>query len=783
MCQAKVVYFFEYMSKRNNVTKRIQALSFVLFTVFAYTHSFAQSFVVKGVVLDKSNKSPLPSTYISIPQAKIQTYSNHNGSFEFVLDTSGNYFIHLEHLVCEHLDVSIWLSKDTFLTIYLPHSSNVLKDAHIHAENTTTVQHNTKINSAELEKQTGKTLAQLTENLPGVSSLTTGNTVFKPVVNGLFGFRVLLVHNEIRQEGQNWGQEHAPEIDPMNAKEIILLKGYQSLRYGPENIGGVLLINGPSIFNYRAKHLTGSVHSSFASNGLGHTYAANLGGKFGEKLPLFWRVQGSWKEQGNLKTPDYYLNNTGLNERNWSMGLGTMYKKWTFDFSYAMFQSTFGIYSGAHIGNLTDLNNAINGLVPPQDMGFSYAINRPNQSMLHETFRLKTHYKIKEHQYLKLILARQFNQRQEYDYFLVSNTGPQLDYIITTHTADLVFDKQIKPGFDMQLGLQAMQQANTYRGRYFLPNYSLMGAGAFAGMQKEVGKWNFSGSLRSDYRGLSAFYNQNDSLQNPTRDFMNIAALANVDYAHNPSNKLSVRILRTWRPPMPNELYSRGIHHGAASYEEGRADLKTEISHKAELEWFVKPHKNLEIQSTVFIQHIQDFISLVPAAEAKQTIRGAFPYFYYTSAEAVLQGYSFHAMYSRRNFKVDFTGNMLLGFDQKTKTFLQQMPPFRFAINPSYTYKKIEFKLRMLHVLRQFRYEPNSDFAPPPNAYLLFGADLQSFTDYKTHKFKYFVSVDNALNQEYKDYLDRFRYFSHRPGVNVRFGLNIHFDFGIKHSH
>lgn len=783
MCQAKVVYFFEYMSKRNNVTKRTIALSLSFLLVFAYTCTFAQSFVVKGIVLDKSDKSPLPSTYISIPQAKLQVYTNHNGAFEFTLDSQGSYFIHLEHLVCEHIDLQIVLTKDTFLTIYLPHSSNVLREAQIHAENVSTVQQNNKLNQAELEKQSGKTLAQLTENLPGVSSLTTGNTVFKPVVNGLFGFRVLLVHNEIRQEGQNWGQEHAPEIDPMNAKEIVLLKGYQSLRYGPENIGGVLLINNPSIFNYRAKHLTGAFHSAFASNGRGHTYSANLGGKWGEKLPVFWRVQGSWKEQGNIRTPRYYLNNTGIEERNWSLGLGTLYKKWTFDFSYSMFQSTFGIYSGAHIGNLTDLNNIINGSVPPHDMGFSYAIDRPNQTMLHETIRLKTHYKLKEHQYLKLILARQFNQRQEFDYFLVSNTGPQLDYIITTHTADLVYDKQIQPGFDIQLGVQAMQQANTYRGGFFLPNYSLLGAGAFAGVNKEWKKLTFSASLRTDYRGLSAFFITADSLQNPVRDFVNVAALANVEYGFSPKNRISFRLMRTWRPPMPNELYSRGIHHGAASYEEGRADLKTEISHKAEMDWFVKPHKNIEIQNTVFIQHIKDFISLVPAAEAKQTIRGAFPYFYYTSAEAVLQGYSFHILYSIQNFKVDFTGNMLLGFDQKTNTYLQQMPPFRFAINPSYKYKNHEIKLRFLQVLRQFRYEPNSDFAPPPKAYLLTGLDLSSFSEYKTHKFKYFLSVDNALNQEYKDYLDRFRYFSHRPGINLRLGLNINFDFGIKHSH
>src|SRR5690606_10066458 len=120
-------------------------------------------------------------------------------------------------------------------------------------------------------------------------------------------------------------------------------------------------------------------------------------------------------------------------EQNFSWTMGTHFGRFTIDAFYSLFNTSFGIYSGAHIGNLTDLKNTINGLVPPIDKGFSYTQENPRQEALHELFKVRVFYKLGTHQYLKFVGARQYNQRKEFDLHLGSNDVPQFDYRITTH--------------------------------------------------------------------------------------------------------------------------------------------------------------------------------------------------------------------------------------------------------------------------------------------------------------------------------------------------------------
>src|SRR5690606_20879801 len=153
--------------------------------------------------------------------------------------------------------------------------------------------------------------------------------------------------------GQQWGAEHAPEIDPFVASKITVIKGAESVRYGAEAIGGVILVEpSPLPINSELSVILDVVGSS---NGRTGTVSAMLESGVKQLQGLSWRAQGTFKQGGNLKTANYYLNNTAVEETNYSAGLSYRTKAAHFDVYYSRFKTDLGIFAGAHIGSTDDL--------------------------------------------------------------------------------------------------------------------------------------------------------------------------------------------------------------------------------------------------------------------------------------------------------------------------------------------------------------------------------------------------------------------------------------------
>ena len=111
----------------------------------------------------------------------------------------------------------------------------------------------------------GQTLSGSLQNIPGINAIQTGPTISKPVIHGLHSNRILILNNGVRQEGQQWGTEHAPEIDPFIANRVTIIKGAASVRYGSDAISGVILVE-PAILA-PDKPLEGEVNLVAGTNG------------------------------------------------------------------------------------------------------------------------------------------------------------------------------------------------------------------------------------------------------------------------------------------------------------------------------------------------------------------------------------------------------------------------------------------------------------------------------------------------------------------------------------
>jgi len=728
---------------------------------------------VKGRVVAKDDLRPLPQSIITI-NGTVYATTNDSGYFDIQIRSAGLYRLHIQHLICEHLDLEIFFASDTFILLALPHTHHVIQGAEV-----TGLRHGIatqkNLGPKELSLEYGKSIGQIMEALPGVTALQTGGTISKPMVNGLYGYRTLLIQNDVRQEGQNWGQEHAPEIDPFHVRSITLMKGPQALAYGPEGIGGVIVIQSPSVFNYRKDQIDGQVRMAGGSNGRKGVVSATMGSRHFQQLPIYWQVMGTAQIQGHLHTPDHYIDNTANREHHLSWSAGTHIKHVTTDAYYSRFQNQFGIYSGSHIGNLSDLNQAISGQVRPIDRGFSYQIAEPMQKALHELFRLRTYYKMDDHAYLKVVYARQFNQRQEYDLHLSNVGNPDMDLKLTTHTLDVSYTFETRHGVGLQTSVFLLDQDNTFRGRFFVPNFEHNGLGSSITAVKRYGKHEFSAGVRYDKRRINAYFlDPTLQFQTPKRGYDGGAGSLQWQYNANPSTTISGHAALNWRPPMPNELYSMGVHHGTATYEEGNPNLHAESGWSSEWEISKVIQPGLVLYSGVFVQYIRDFINLIPASEPKQTIRGAFPYFYYDQTHALLRGINYALLWNtHKRWEVQHKGFVMMADDVHRRAPLPQMPPFSFGWQVTHIRGNLRFQINGNMVMRQFRLEEGADFAPPPPTFFIAGFEVSGNTHIARQPLSFFLTGDNIFNVRYRHYLDRFRYFTDMPGINIRVGVSM----------
>src|SRR5690606_30052485 len=96
---------------------------------------------------------------------------------------------------------------------------------------------------AELTKQGLVTLSESLTAIPGVSQISTGSGIGKPVIRGLSGNRVVVYHQGVRLENQQYGDEHGLGLNADGIESVEVIKGPASLMYGPDAMGGVLYLN------------------------------------------------------------------------------------------------------------------------------------------------------------------------------------------------------------------------------------------------------------------------------------------------------------------------------------------------------------------------------------------------------------------------------------------------------------------------------------------------------------------------------------------------------------
>ncbi len=743
---------------------------------------------IKGNVTDEGTGIPMAFGTVYVEELKSGVASDSAGNFQLNGLCKGQYHLRFNHIGCETKTLFLSLSKDTVISINMHHHSELVDEVMVHDHHS---QHETAASSTisqdAISEEANKDLSEMLEQMTGVSSIKSGAGVSKPVVHGLSGNRVAILNNGIAQSGQQWGNDHAPEIDPYVAEHISVVKGAGALAYPGGSLGGVVLIEPDEIEN--DPHLHGNVNYIFQTNGLGHTLNARL-----QKYDKWaaWRISATAKVIGDRSAPNYYLTNTGKREYNVAAQLEKhISSKWEMKLYYSLFNTEIAILRGSHIGNLTDLEEAISRDVPffTEDK-FSYTINEPRQAVQHHLLKLESNHIFNEHQSLNLKYGGQIDSRKEFDVRRLDRSNlPALSLLQWDQYLEGVYKHFFEHGRQLKTGVQLRLTDNTNSPETgilpLIPDYRAYRAGAFVIFQEEQNKLLYELGARYDLNYLQVVAISTSlprEIERHYHTFHNYSASAGVRYRVLPQLKLNLNLGHVLRSPEVNELYSAGLHQGVSGIEEGTRNLKNEQSTKAVLsaDWNVK--QKLFVQLLGYYQYIDNFIYLQPEDEFRLTIRGAFPLFTYQQTNATIGGLDALVSYEPiESIKLVAKYSFLQGDDVTNKQPLVYMPSNNLFGSLSYSFKDGEtmknssISVNGKYVFKQTHLNANQDIAPAPDGYFLLGAGIGTTLKLKNTKLRCSVAGDNLLNTIYRDYMNRQRYFSDDLGWNVSVRLNFEF--------
>ncbi|GIV35190.1 MAG: membrane protein [Chitinophagales bacterium] len=744
------------------------------------------SLTLSGYVLDAHDGTPLAYASIQIKETGQGTIGDSTGFYRLTGLCPGEYTVVCTHVGCKPVELKILIRNHTSRNFYPEHHEEELKAVEVKSargeKTTATVEH---MEETTVMANAGKTFADAISTMTGVNLLQTGPTIAKPVIHGLHSSRLLIINNGVRQEDQQWGTEHAPEVDLLTAESVKVIKGAGGLRYGSDGIGGVILSEPPALKHDR---LSGDLHTAFMSNNCGTLLAGRVQGGIPKWKSVGWRIQGSVKIAGDSKAPEYNLSNTGLREYGVSVATGFSRKQYQTELYYSFLLKQLAILRASHIGNLTDLQNALGSSRPWYVDDFTFRIQNPWQASAHHLLTWKAHSKLTEKWKLFSQLGFQFNHRREFDIRRGGKSDiPVINLHLQTYTIDLAVEHH-QGQWHITAGAAAMYQNNHNvpgTGVFpLIPDYNLASAGAFVISRYVTNKAEAEAGIRYDFKHfLAKRFNTSNTLTESVRVFHNMAAVLGGLFRLPYHMSLRVNTGISERPPAIHELYSQGLHHGAAAIEEGDETLKTERAFKigASLEYQLR--NRIETSIYGYYYYFLGYIYLAPQEELRLTIRGAFPVFQYAQTRASLGGIDFYAKaetFRNLYFRSKFT--LLRGRDISAGGYLYGLPADRFENRISYErakwgrLEKVSFSLGVIHVLKQKRVLEGADFAPPPDSYWLLGAAVGATLPLQKYKsISFLLEGDNLLNKTYRDYMNRFRYYADEPGVNV--SLRIHLKF------
>lgn len=584
--------------------------------VSARTGMETSTAMLSGKITDARTGRPLPGAVVYLHEAKTGTVTDDSGNYKTPVVPVGRYLVEISFVgytsLLEAVDITGNTVKDFGLKItYIENEAVTVTGVASATRVKQSPQPVSVVKRSEL-LQTNATniIDALSKVVPGVSGLSTGPAVSKPLIRGLGYNRVVTVHDGVRQEGQQWGDEHGIEIDEYSIQKVEVLKGPASLFYGSDAMAGVvhLITNVP----VEQGTLKGNLLGSFSDNNGLWGGSGNLAGHL--QNGLNWNIYGSSKSAADYSNRyDGKVFNSRFSEKNFGGYIG-INKSWGYShLLVSNFNQKLGVVSGARDSAtgkfLAYPETALAHIATQQELD-SRDIPVPYQHIMHFKIASDNNFSIGKDR-LALNIGYQRNRRREFGDPDAIYT-PNLYFDLQTVNYSVQYNFAERKEWKTSLGVTGMYQQNRNLAKEVLiPEYNQFDAGIFVYSRKTFGRnLTLSGGIRGDMRNVTGKPYTEAGLPRFAAFDKNFGnASGSIGLGYNPSEAVTLRLnlARGYRAPSVSELASNGAHEGTNRYEYGDRSLKTETSFQADAGIEIN-QQHFSFALNAFYNHIQNYI-------------------------------------------------------------------------------------------------------------------------------------------------------------------------------
>ncbi len=783
---------------------------FFIFSFSATSMLYAQG-SLSGKVTDKKNGEPLPYASLYIPDLHVFTSTDSSGNYHFERLPGATYRIQINALGFMPYSGVITIAGASIKNFDLDESATELAEVVITGSSKAIEIKQSPISIASVNKQ--YLTANLSTNIidaiakvPGVGAVTTGPNVSKPVIRGLGFNRILTLFDGMRQEGQQWGDEHGIEMDNYAFERVEIIKGPASLMYGSDALAGVvnLIPSQPGPEN----KISGSVTTEYQSNN------GMFGGSVfvtGNKNGIEWGTRVSQRTAKDFQNPvDGRVYNTAFRQTDINGFVG-VHKKWG---GSHLRVSLFDNLQEIPDGSRDSLSRQFTRQITEAD-GFrpvvssselnSYSISVLHQRVQHYRAYLKNSFFFDKSR-LDANIGFQRSVRREFSHPEEPYQNvPGLFLQLNTVTYDVKYFIPEFRNWEAVVGVNGMYQVNDAASgtEFVIPSYRQFDLGGFVTVKREFGKLNLSGGARYDLRNFdnqelytkpnpaSGFdevvYGSDKNgadqrFSNYSTTFNGLTGSVGASYLINESLALKLNLSRGYRAPNISEISASGVHPGTNLYQIGNDQFKPEFSNQIDLgASFTK--RKVNASASLFVNKLDNYIYnqklLNAQGQDSLSISGsvAYPTYQFQQGSVLLYGLEagidFHIV---KQLHFDNSASLIYGdnrsYSGAMKTaetqYVPFMPPLRFISELKYEFEgkskfvdKPFFKIQVQHTATQNRVFTYDNTETPTQGYTLI--NIGTGADFKNKNGKSIVTVfllaNNIFDVAYQDHLSRLKYF------------------------
>ncbi len=737
-----------------------------------------------GKVTDKKDGQPLIGAVVYIADLRSGAATDVNGKYELNGLPSLKFLVQVKYVgystISEQVDLSTTKNKDFILNTSVIETNEVVVTGSAFTSNNTRSSLSViPLDRKELQSVGANNITDAIAQVPGVSGISTGSAISKPVIRGLGYNRIVTINEGIRQEGQQWGDEHGLEIDQFSADRIEVLKGPSSLMYGSDALGGVINILEPIPAPLGV--IRGEVNTQYASN---NGLTANSIMAEGNSEGFIWRARSTYKNAASYKSPFERIYNSGFNEKDGNLLLG-LNRTWGFSHLHASwYDANIGLVEGKRDSSTNNFLNSGGEPVSDADV-FTRKLDLPNQNIQHVKISSVNSFFIGKSN-LRITTGWQQNDRKE---FAVSRTEPGLYFRLHTFTLDAKYYLPEVNGIETVIGASTLQQKNMNKGTEFLvPNYSMSDLGGFISFKKNFEKVTLNGGIRYDQREVKG-----DELSDAgnilfdkfTSHFSAVSGSIGSTLKLNKFFNLKGNIGRGFRSPNISELSANGVHEGTFRYEIGNSNLHPETSLQFDAGiGFESARVTLDFSG--YYNFIDNFIYYRNTTNEQITKDAiTYPVYRYTQGNSSLKGFEVSAdihLIDQLHFENSIA--YVYATNIETNKPLPFIPPIHYRSNLNYSFKIIHGKkFRESHVKLMLDVYSKQDrideFESETKGATVLSASAG--TDFLIGKqwANLFLLCTNITNENYYDHLSRLKDAGiHAMGRNITIGFTV--PFGLK---